>query len=194
VGRAVNGWLTEWKAGEISKQDALELAKKSFQTNGCPLSWVAKVQDSNGNYNPRRSAFWRVIKRIRAKIDRDNCDPKWSSKLAWTNLYKIAPSRGGNPSPKLTRLQLEYCIEMLRLEVSCLSPKRILFLTGNNWAEPFIGDVQKQNQSCEIDSLDFKYVDVILKIPNLVIVVAKHPQGKPEEKYVCEVMKAFSLG
>ena len=54
----------------------------------------------------------------------------WPSTLCWTNLYKISPFAGGNPSRSLADAQLDKCIQILKIEVSDWKPRRLLFLTG----------------------------------------------------------------
>ena len=53
-------------------------------------------------------------------------------KLAWTNLYKFAPERGGNPSSKCKKKQFEYCVHELKKEFKSLKPYVAILFTGEN--------------------------------------------------------------
>lgn len=76
----------------------------------------------------------------------------WTSHIAWSNVYKLAPfgsreicpqiSRwiyrdynSTNPSDKLCDLQEEYVIKILKKEIEFLSPKVVVLVTGNTAAE-----------------------------------------------------------
>ena len=116
VGRAVNGW-TE---GILPEHLALPAAAETYSqvvltsVNGdapcppCPMTWVTNQWgNTNKGYNTRRSAFWRVIRGVVdglgiADVEQD----AWSSHLVWSNLYKIAPANGRNPSKTLSDIQL----------------------------------------------------------------------------------------
>ena len=62
----------------------------------------------------------------------------WSSHLVWSNLYKLSPRDGGNPSGRLQNIQLDGCRALFNLEVETYRPGRLLLLTGWDWAEPFL--------------------------------------------------------
>lgn len=97
------------------------------------MAWVANPGKAE-EYNPNLSRFWSgaraTLKAIEGKwFDEVN----WSSRIAWTNLYRIAPAAGGNPNNRLCLAQLSECVDLLCLEVDRFSPERILFNTGLDW-------------------------------------------------------------
>ncbi len=160
------------------------------------MQWVANYwrRHENGQYNTRRSAFWRTIHNtliglgITPSADRD-----WSSHLVWTDLYKVAPSTTGNPSSKLMKAQLEECGMILEKELISYEPKRVLFLTGKNWVDDFKGLLNKFviHKECH-DGL----AEVLAEFDcgsgvRSKVVIAKHPQGKKEAKLVEEVVALF---
>ena len=55
---------------------------------------------------------------------------RWYQKIVWTNLYKIAPRKGGNPSEAWRKMQREACAQLLRAEIVFFNPTHILFVTG----------------------------------------------------------------
>ncbi len=135
VGRAVNGWGGGFEMSALATEESRSGLSGAPTWNGCPLGWVTESWGINDKkrkkYNPARSAFWRVIRAVAADLEIDG--PKWSSRLAWSNLYKVSPAHGGNPSGRLCRAQRAACIELLWGEIETLAPRRILVLTGWNW-------------------------------------------------------------
>lgn len=166
------------------------------------MAWVNEQWGHSGEsscgekvYNTRRSAFWRVIKEVLRKVDQksagsDEWDSQWASQLTWSNLYKI--SAGGNPTGYLKKAQRQGCIDMLKAEFAEYRPSKVLFLTGKDWAKPFLDGIEHDVSTRR----PTKYVEASgsIRIPNhevCVFVVAKHPQGKPEGCWVEEVLGAF---
>lgn len=60
-------------------------------------------------------------------------DNAWSQKVAWSNLYKISYSEGGNPDPTIMNVINEVSLEIILREIELLKPKKILFNTGENF-------------------------------------------------------------
>ena len=113
-------------------------------------------------------------------------EPGWSKHLAWTNLYKLAPAGGGNPSGELCRAQFAACKRLLRMEVERLKPSIVLALTGWGWIEPFLGEL-----GAEVKATGGSLVAAAGTIGDSRFVVAEHPQRKPEGEMVREVMRAL---
>jgi hypothetical protein len=113
-------------------------------------------------------------------------DDRWSSRLAWTNLYKVSPAFGWNPGADLQRAQRGSAIELLRLEVEEFAPRRILALTGAGWIDPFSGGLGLR--------LDARpgLIEGVGELGRCAWVVAKHPMTKPEDRFVSEVLAAFA--
>ncbi|MBP7953685.1 MAG: hypothetical protein KAZ14_00790 [Nitrosomonas sp.] len=205
VGRATNGWIDKEKCPTPNELTKLDTAKDHASTvinelqgdDPCPMKWVAdkwgRQSGSTKSYNTKKSAFWRVSHCVLIKLGIVKSDDmSWPSHLVWSNLYKLAPANGGNPGKKLCDIQLDECVRLLQLELSTYRPKRLLLLTGLDWAEPFIRDLEKPS----ISSQNFKYVEAYAPKyfsngGTTKIVVAAHPQGKDESTWVQEVIKAF---
>mgnify|MGYP005851576367 FL=1 len=195
VGRAVNSW------GEGKSTAALQdLAARQkfidgfFYPDGkCQMAWVWETAGKTDGYNTNKSAFWRVIRRVSRRLGvwHDGQEESWSSRIVWSNLYKISPHAGGNPSDKLCALQEPGCIELLRKEIEDYKPQRILFLTGMNWAKPFLASLGCQQPTS--DRLVEASGTLIMPGGDAAIpfVVASHPQGKPESEWVEEVISRF---
>ena len=161
-----------------------------------PMSWVTDQWGSRKHdYNTARSAFWRVIRRVSLELLGDAIGEKedWPTHLAWSNLYKVSPY-DANPGARLRDAQRDGCKELLKLEIRTFRPKRVLFLTGWDWAEElfcappeaceregarFVDRVWHQSPDPESGSAISRFV------------VARHPQGKKEDQWVAEVLQAF---
>jgi hypothetical protein len=198
VGRAVNGWADGILAAKLAQPaSAVAYAQKVFDSvtgnDGCPMKWVTDNWGTQKGYNTKRSAFWRVIREVvnRYSIANVDTDP-WSSYLVWSNLYKVSPCEGGNPSGNLREIQLSGCISLLKLETSYYLPHNLLLLTGWGWAEPFL---QQIATDCRPIS-GCSHIEAIGQIVNnsavtTKIVVAAHPQGRQEGPWVKEVVQAM---
>jgi hypothetical protein len=106
-------------------------------------------------------------------------------------LYRIAPGITGNPNEQLMRLQLELCREQLLRDIAELKPERVLFLTGMNWAQPFLGELEVST------STPGQLVERTGRLSahngrHMSVVVAKHPQGKPHTRFVQAALDAFA--
>jgi hypothetical protein len=99
----------------------------------------------------------------------------------------VAPD-GGNPSGRLMSLQLELCIDILRLEVELSGAQSVVFLTGYGWAKPFLEHLGVTNQ---LDSAGLHFVEFASRKQGVTYVVGQHPQGKPEEAHCDEIINAL---
>lgn len=205
VGRAVNRWAEGVMPSELAVvPSATDYAATIFESavgedDQCPMLWVTnrwgKPPTSDSNYNTKKSAFWRVIRSVVGGSHIANTDEDtWPSHLVWSNLYKVAPEEGGNPSSTLRDIQLPGCISLFQQEISVYLPRRLLLLTGLDWAKPFLQNIAPTFTPVSA----YPYVEAIAEITHgsggtSKVVVATHPQGKSESNWVQEVIKAFQL-
>lgn len=154
VGRAVNGWTKSWIHGQHCDEESPrimleELYKESMEK---PLAWVnyywgrnEKNEQGEKMYNTARSSFWQLARQLLHKLTPEGewDETRWAEKLAWTNLYKVAPFEGGNPNEPLCRAQLEICREILRYEIEKLKPQKIVFVTDLDWFRDFAEVVEQ---------------------------------------------------
>ena len=131
VGRAVNGWTKRgWSPAELRNPEHvaefIEIVASSSVEEPCPLRWITERWGKNdGDYNSAKSAFWRAAKKTLLRPD--ETDELWSSRLVWSNLYKIAPKDGGNPGSRLADIQFPFCRDILMQEIDRFRPRRIVF-------------------------------------------------------------------
>lgn len=194
VGRAVNGWEEQITPEELldnmKRKDYLRQTYLASQPQ-CPLSWVTKARGGE-QYNTNRSAFWRVIHKTLQKLEIGHNDKHWPSYIVWSNLYKTAPYEGGNPSGKLINIQQRHCAAILKKEIYLFKPKKILFLTGYDWAKDVLNKINEFHLNNEFDGLAEARGQFVSEKIVSKIVIAKHPQGKDESRLVDEVIMLFN--
>ena len=187
VGRAPNGWGLYYnrskKLGET--RNTLEWVLDEMNTEKDLAVEISKWE-SEGKYFTGGSQFWRVGQRIAKSVL--NRDDKVFDNVLYSNLYKVA-SNGKNPSQRMMNATIENCINILKIEIEIFQPKKILFLTGHDWIEPF----GKELNFKKTDTSDSNLVSFIGMYGNIEVVVAVHPQGKKEDDIVREIRKAFRL-
>ena len=192
-GRATNGFDPQWTTQDASTPEGRKRVVEGTLTErakvSCPLQWITDNWGPNHKYSTGRSAFWRVSKRIVASLQIADDPAHWSSYLAWTNLYRIAPADSGNPSAQLQGAQIEWCKQALTEDVLALQPKRLLLMTGTDWAAPFMSNVSLQERAPS--ELVQAWGRWSAPGASIAVVVAKHPQGKPEDEFVSGVLDAF---
>jgi hypothetical protein len=191
VGRAVNDWDGDFQLDDMQTDSLVKKLFSKASVQGCPLEWVESSWGNSKGYNTKKSAFWRVIRSLSQSINKLSSDDRWESKLVWSNLYKIAPSGGGNPSDSLCGYQFDGCNELLKAEIEEYKPKCIVFFTGEDWFDGFLSE----NISLTHNS-DTRWVDASgtfsLNGFTTKIVIAKHPQGKPETELLNEIIDAIT--
>ena len=192
VGRAVNGWIDQVRVPELADADyrasTLATLRRTSEGDGttCPMSWVTwRWGRGGGEYSTARSAFWRLTRGVLRAVDPASLDdPAWSSRLAWSNLAKLAPWGGGNPGGALLDVERQVGPELLMAEVNELKPDRVLVLTGRWWFEPFARHLTL--------TVDWRVglVEGVAEDASRRWVIAPHPQGK-RRALLGEVIGAF---
>lgn len=186
VGRAVNGWMNEAQPESLADRAfRSQFSRQVLEQANCqPMQWVIDCT--------RLTAFWSVIQKVMVGLDLvDEGDEDWPLHLVWSNLYKLSPAEGGNPGGRLQNALLCGCKKLLNLELRTYRPSKVLFLTGEDWAQPFMEEFQdapgaqeyvQRNGILQVDDL------------NTQLVVAVHPQGRPQCRWVTEVIRCFNRG
>lgn len=155
-GQAVGGWLPELDY----RQPILDgrVNESRYYSNDpanphTPLDWVNLMwskyvadehadrrkahMDRYGDYTPSRSFFWQVTTYfMQQKFALAPNDWSWAERVAWSNLYKIAPQKGKwhpNPSEEDCVLQRPECVRLVELELRELKPTYCLVLTNDEW-------------------------------------------------------------
>ncbi len=174
MGIACNGWHS-------TSQDIETLfgnKKESIFNRKDQMRWVDDYAGSQSNYNTNKSAFWRVAKHIAQCFYPD----KWYSHIAWSNVCKVSPEKGGNPNDKLYYAQLESSQKIFESEIRLFSPKVVVMFTSNSWAADLLKYMNNNQEPICIEQLNWdKYKCDVYRINETYFVVSEHPQGKKEK-------------
>ena len=86
IGRSVNGWIDDWKVGQLRDASIRRKAAARMRLDAEPedfdrMQWVEDLWGAPDGYNTARSAFWRVLRRLIS----DNGQRGWAGRLVWTN-------------------------------------------------------------------------------------------------------------
>lgn len=177
IGKAVNGWINDETDVNVLFGDS---SKKIFDI--CDqMEWVYNLEGNNDGYNTNKSSFWRVIKRISQKFYQNE---EWYSYIAWSNLCKIAPFKGGNPNDMLYNEQLSSCQKILAKEIEIFSPKFVVMLTSG-WENDFLYYLNGNIHTKSEEKLNWDdYQTKLYKIKDTIYIASQHPQGKNEKKHI----------
>ena len=207
-GQAVGGWQPEHDHSQPVPSDRVEISKD--WSNGriesdSPLDWV-NVQWSKygperwsgqrsmyiknfGDYTPSRSFFWNVITRlITTRCQLHDLDWDWTTKLVWSNLYKIAPQDGDwkpNPSDADCVLQRPEAVWLVKKELEELKPKYCIVITNDEWWAHF----RKGIGTKVLETLKDSFVQSVEQFGTSRIVVTKRPFVGSAKAAVEEISK-----
>jgi len=173
VGRAVNGWEANWLEGSIN-----DLVEQVFAYD-FKMASISENPNQNG-YNFNRSGFWQLCKEIMRLVGEE---VNWSDRILWSNLYKVAPYKEGNPDNQLIKMTIEQCIQILTYELCFYRPTHVVFVTDDWWFDP-----SDTFRVCFAEKLNIpvehKSESVIIgkgsynkTWGNIKIVVSKRPEG-----------------
>ncbi len=182
VGRATNSWGNDFDKHTRADYDDLinnYLPRLSSET----LDWLKG--DTNG-WKESSSAFWRVARKL-ARAMANNSDDSVDY-IGYSNLYKVSGD-GRNPSGPLMDVEFDECVAILKGEIEILEPANVVFLTGLEWAVPFLDRLGIMDQS---KTSTFSYVKFGARTNNRNYVVCTHPQGKPELSQYEEILETLN--
>lgn len=205
VGRAPNGWKIAGLDANDSEPgfhpaDLLnpgyraEIVQKALCEDADPMDWLGiSWAGEDRGYYAKRSAFWRVASAVLAKYA-DVHDGNWHSHVTWSNLYKVAPAKQGNPSNRLCAVQLETARLLFKHEIRKYRPKRILIMAGSDWAKDFdLGDELDGPPPPESHFVEFAKSISFAPDYEAQVVVSQHPARKPGDQLIIdEIERAFA--
>lgn len=186
VGRATNGW----KDHDYNSDSFFGTGYGQLFNLNDQMQWVEDSEGPGNDYNTNSSPFWRVVRAVTQEYHPTN----WSSYVAWTNVCKVAPWVGGNPSESLYQAEIKDCEDIFKKEVEALSPKVIVFLTSYVWAKDILTSLNNSIAPKEIKSVDWgdKFNCKTYNLNGISCIVTEHPQGKPEKEHVETLINAIN--
>jgi hypothetical protein len=137
-GLATNGYYYGWSIPQMLKNKHLVIdkSKKDAKTN-----WEVDDVDVKSK---RMRNFWLTRELLHNHY---MVNPNaYTQYFTWTNLMKIAPFVGGNPTESEFQYQVDICKKILKYEIDTLKPKNLIIMSGaitnyNNWAYDFIEEL-----------------------------------------------------
>ena len=133
VGQAVFGWMNSWTTLDARDRDTrariIAEAKDPFRALSDPMGWI-------DGHRVRNSPFWRVAHEVTNALAPG--DSPWFSRLAWANLYPVAPNDvKGNPGGALLEAQTRPAAAFLDAAIRGIEP-RLVLVTGGPYVRPFV--------------------------------------------------------
>lgn len=149
-GQAMNGWQNNFSDIDslISEIERNADDYRELYTMADYKGWHS--EDGKESYHYKRSKFWKLnyqvitnssdknfdefyIKRVPENERENLLKNAWSQTVAWSNLYKISFSKGGNPDYSIIDKINETSLKIVHREIEVLKPSKILFNTGENF-------------------------------------------------------------
>jgi hypothetical protein len=128
LGQALYGWPDDFDPHsfqDVSKRvDALDVIRGRNTDRDEPMDWIA-------NHPVRRSPFWTVARLVTEALAASSDQP-WFSRLAWANLYPVAPERG-NPEGWLREAQNSHVGSLIETLMELLEARVVVALVGPYW-------------------------------------------------------------
>ncbi|MCB9164009.1 MAG: hypothetical protein H6592_06200 [Flavobacteriales bacterium] len=207
-GQAVGGWLPELDyrqpipEGRVneSRDYSNDPANPHTPLDWVNLMWSKYVADEHadrrkahveryGAYTPSRSFFWLVTTYfMQQRFALAPNDWSWAERVAWSNLYKIAPQQGDkhpNPSEEDCVLQRPECVRLVELELRELQPAYCLVLTNDEWWAHFRTGLGTK----ELERPREGPVQSVEQFGNTRIVVTKRPYVGRYKEHVQRILE-----
>jgi hypothetical protein len=189
IGRAVNGWIDRWEPGDgRTPAELADIARHTGQgtVNGCSMGWVLdRWGQRDGGYDTAGSQFWQTVRRVLVAQNPAWAD-NWASRVAWTNLAKVAPYDGANPPSGMLKAQRGSAgTDLIVREIAELAPHRILALTNRWWFAPFAAALDVDLEERE------GLVEAVGRRGEQRIVVAVHPMTRSPQAVADAIVAAF---
>lgn len=127
IGQALNGWMVDGPScglQDASTRKAVVATTRARSESESAWEWMWP--------QPWSRPFWKLARIAMAHLELDLRD------IAWSNLAKVAPARGGNPWGTLLGAQHELGGRLLRREVRELDPDLVLVVSAPGYLGPFL--------------------------------------------------------
>lgn len=183
IGRSMNGAYQHWEDGLTSSEYAEKALEYSFNRR---MQFVTEKK-CKGCYNHMKTSFWQLGKKTLLALDESIDEEAWAENIVWSNLYKVAHFKGGNPDSRSKELQLSACIKILEFEIDVFKPTHILFVTNWDWFEVYnegLLKIEKFNSD--------KIVAKGVYSKNSKVVVCIRPELKKRQPIVEDIVKEFN--
>jgi len=175
----------------------LESTVNSVLTQNNRLDDFASAYDDNNKYRYANSSFHRLMRKLVSEFTGDEQD--WQKKLVWSNLFKIAPKNGGNPSLLMIRDEIPLYIELLKNEIRINKPDLVIFATNLNFFDPYkknkkYASFRELVKEEDVKSESLKYIclaGTFIENPDVKIIVSTRPEYRPVDIIVKQIREVY---
>lgn len=99
---------------------------------------IKALRESTPSRGDLSSPFWETARAVAREADESGVEEGgWVRKIGWTQLYRVVPATG-SLSGELRTLQQGLCAQLFWREILIWRPRRVLLMTGLQWAAPFL--------------------------------------------------------
>lgn len=206
VGRATNGWgealnvnvreeYVDQAASLFKQNDRVQPEWNMSGTYHSPYSVYDKIDadgavtEKDAKYYLSKSSFWRVARATcyhllpNAGKAPEEKETYWLDNIAWSNMYKIAPLKEGNPNERLIKAQQEACKDILKAEIQALVPTHIILMTDKTWFDQYaFGEIFDCKNIIEYDSEEI--IQRVYLFDNRTVLLTKRPENYSLESFM----------
>ena len=177
----------------VGKAPNLRTSKNPYKNKGLEALKSFGEEDLRWlkNRDTKKSAYLRVVCKICKELYKED---EWYSRVAATNLYKIAPLKADFPNTTLLKAQKTIAKEIFLKELNILSPKYVIMFSSELEKSGFLYDFQNNGNHTTAESSEKwgennKYETKVYKIHDTIFITSPHPQGKNENTHINIIVK-----
>lgn len=196
VGRAVNGWEVEFDDCSSIEATTNSVLTQKNRMDDFAADWI--LDEHGKKYYYAKSPFLRMMRQLVGAFTGN--EENWQQRLAWSNLFKIAPRNGGNPSWLMIRKDIPLYREIIKEEISQNKPNVVVFVTDMNFFDPYpnsktyssflelINEVKLSSIPSEYICMAGNFVDN----PEIKLIVCKRPERRPIAEMVDTIADVYN--
>lgn len=199
VGRAVNGWEVPFQDCSTLDRTVKSILHQENRLDDFAREFIIEGEGENQHkYYYAKSPFLRMMRLLVSEFS--GTEENWQQRIAWSNLFQVAPRKTGNPAWRMVRDDLPLYIRILRREIWQYEPNLVLFATDMNFFDHYSGNA-KYASFCEllnpqdVCSRETQYVRMagtFVDDPDIKMIVCCRPEGKPADKLIKEIRKVYT--
>lgn len=181
-GQYVNEWQPTFKT-TANKANIETVVKKAFDYStvkkGCSLQWVNNQWIKQNLF---RVLLWNITYKL-AMEQYGRTEDDWNNIIAYSNLYKIAPSELMSPTAEELAAQTHDCANLFKEELSILQPKNVLIITNlKDWAAPIL-----KNAGIKFTTRSAEYVQATAAYRGSQLIITDKPFAANHQRFINEV-------
>lgn len=201
VGRAVNGWEVDFEDCSSLDNTVNSILKQENRLDDFAKDYILYDAVENNEvvqkkYYYAKSPFLRMMRQLVGALS--NSEDNWQQRIVWSNLFKIAPRKGGNPSWLMLRDNLDLYIELMRYEIAKYRPDIVVFVTDMDFFDPYPNNEKypsfrrlMKEEPCDNDAKFVKLQGSMFCDSSTKIIVTARPERRPIKDMIEEIYKTY---